>query len=689
MDRETIRVGIDLGTTNTLACYLNKKGKLDLIKFPGTGKLIPSVIYVDEDDSKNIIVGSKARKMGILDPINEIRSAKTYMGDDKKTWTCNGLTFTPTDVAALVLQEVKKGILKKMKSSEDTEIEAIITVPAYFNSKQKEETKKAGERAGFFVKRIITEPMAAAVAAVKELNLNEKVFIVDLGGGTFDLSVLEAVPEKHIYKALDIDGDKKLGGDDFDRKVYEYFISIIEDDLGIDLSNQKNSGLDYKAYYAMVGQVREAAEIAKIELSDTEETIVNIPNLFKYNGKFYNFDITFTRNEFNGLCRELYDKIIGRIENFIASSKKFALEDIGEVILVGGSCYIPYIQNAVENIFHILASMELERDTLVAVGAGFIANFDNGGEDDPFKDILSHSLGIEVTDPQTHKSTLSKLLKKGETYPCQKSGIYTTISDNQTAIDINIYEAGSDCEDIADIARHDFLGSFRLDGIKKAPVGKPQIEVTFSFDNSQILTVQAKDLDSGFEKEIEVKKGERAEKIKRQSPVDFMLLIDTSGSMYGTPLAEAKEACYALLEEMIDFTVYRVGLVTFSSNAEMVSGLSANSNLLVKYVQNMKAWGSTNMTAALRLAYGELSKSTNEKVIIIVTDGAPDNSQSTLDYVGNLKGAHMRVISIGVGRGVNFDFLNRMSAEKDVYKLDNMSKLKDTFKKVVLSVTEK
>ena len=686
MVQETIRVGIDLGTTNTLACYL-KKGKLDLIKFPGSGKLIPSVIYVDEE--KNISVGSKARKKGILDPRNEIRSAKTYMGDDKKMWTCNGLAFTPTEVATQVLQEVKKGIIKKTKCGEDAEIEAIITVPAYFNSKQKEETKKAGEKAGFFVKRIITEPMAAAVAAVKELSLSEKVFIVDLGGGTFDLSVLEADPEKHEYKALDIDGDRKLGGDDFDKKVYEYFISIIEDDLGIDLSDQKKSGLDYKSYYAMVGQIREVAENAKIDLSDTEETGVNIPNLFNYNGKLYNFDITFTRKEFNDLCRELYDKIIRRIKNFIASSTKFTLKDIGEVILVGGSCYIPYIQEAVENIFHMSVSTELERDTLVAMGAGFIANFDNGSEENPFKDILSHSLGIEVTDPQTYASTLSKLLKKGESYPCHKSSIYTTISDNQTAIDINIYEAGSDCEDIANIAKHDFLGSFTLEGIKKAPKGEPKIEVTFSFDDSQILTVHAKDLDSGVEKEIEVKKGQRPKKMRRQSPVDFMLLIDTSGSMFGSALAEAKEACYALLKEMIDFTVHRMGLVNFSSEAQLLSSLSSDSDLLVKYVRNMKAQGSTNMTAALRLAYEELSKSANEKVVIIVTDGDPDNSHSALGYAENLAKAHIRVISIGVGRSVNFAFLNQLSDKKDVYELDNMSKLKDTFKKVVLSVTEK
>ena len=345
---DEIFVGIDLGTTNTLACYL-KRGRPDLIRFPGSGKMIPSVLYVDE--SGDISVGQMAKKSGVMNPLNVIRSSKTYMADAKKVWKINGKVFTPTDVAAEILKEVKAQILKKLKCPPETKVNAVITVPAYFTGNQKDETKKAGKLAGLNVLQIITEPMAAAVAAVRELELDDKVFVVDLGGGTFDISVLKADHRSHTYRALDISGDRKLGGDDFDTLLYEYLIGIIQDDLGLDLSDQKISGLDHNEYYFMIGRVREAAENAKIDLSNETTCQIDLPNLFNYRGRNYDFSTELTREEFNDICQPLFDKITSRIKKFIETSDKFKLNEISTIILAGGSCYIPKVREDVEKIF--------------------------------------------------------------------------------------------------------------------------------------------------------------------------------------------------------------------------------------------------------------------------------------------------------------------------------------------------
>ena len=376
------------------------------------------------------------------------------------------------------------------------------------------------------------------------------------------LVVLEAEQRTHSYKALDIDGDRHLGGDDFDEKLYDYLISIIEDDLGLDLSEQKKSGLEYNEYYSMVGRIRDVANNAKIELSDETETDINIMNLFNYNGKSYDFEITLTRDEFNNICSELYDKIISRIKKFIANSDKFTLKEISKVILVGGSCYIPYIQTEVEKIFNMPVNKDMDFTTMVAIGAYFVASSEQGGmainvQDSSeqgsmainIQDILSHSLGIEILDENSNKMVLSRLLYKGEVYPCSRVKEYTTTYDNQKQIQLNIYEAGSDCENIDDINKHDFYGSLVLDGIEIAPKGQPSIDVTFSYDKSRCLTVKAKDRKTGVQKEIKIQKGMKIAASKQQNPIDFMLLLDTSGSMYGRALLEAKKACKALLDE--------------------------------------------------------------------------------------------------------------------------------------------
>lgn len=548
-----IFVGIDLGTTNTLACYM-RRGRPNFIRFAGSGEMLPSVLYVDAE--KNIFVGEKAKKRGVIDPLNVIRSSKTYMADFGKTWTVHEKTFTPTQVAAEILSEVKRQIIKKLHCDDETKISAVITVPAYFTANQKDETKKAGIDAGFNVLQIITEPMAAAVAVVHELGLDEKIFVVDLGGGTFDISVLQADQKNRTYRALDIDGDRKLGGDDFDALIYEYFIELIQRDTKLDLSEQEISGLDYNEYYSMTGRVREAAEDAKIALSEQENYTADLMNLFTYRGKTYDFTVDLTRDKFNEICQPLYDKVTSRIKKFIADSDKFKLDEIGTVILAGGSCHIPKVKADVENIFGKRTDTQLDLGTLVAVGACFVAQTFSGvkteieqvegseqtetlepaekisqteiqdaqiesqvtpveGQDVPaetekFEDIISHSLGVEVLAPDGISRVLSKIIFKGDVYPCEKTKLYTTTMDNQTSIPIYIYEAGSDCENIADIDAHEFYGDLFLEIDDNEPAGVPVINVTFSYDKSGTLEVTARDEKSGVNKTVTITKGFRS-----------------------------------------------------------------------------------------------------------------------------------------------------------------------------------
>ena len=686
-----IFVGIDLGTTNTLACYL-KKGKPNLIRFPGSGKMIPSVLYVDE--ASKITVGQQAKKLGVINPLNVIRSSKTYMADAKKIWKINGKQFTPTDVAAEILKAVKAQTLKKLNCPPDTKVNAVITVPAYFTGNQKDETKKAGLMAGLNVLQIITEPMAAAVAAVRELELNEKVFVVDLGGGTFDISVLEADQNTHVYRALDTDGDRKLGGDDFDTLIYNYFIGIIQDDLGLDLSNQKASGLDFNEYHSMTGRVREEAEKAKIDLSDNDSCQVNLLNLFYYRGKNYDFSLEITREEFNDICQPLFDKITSRIKKFIANSDKFKLNEISTIILAGGSCYIPKVREEVEKIFHKRTDSQLDLDTLVVLGACFVAESINGGIVINPQDILSHSLGVEVLDPNTRKMILSKILNKGDVYPCEFTKIYTTSQNNQTTVPIYVYEAGADAEDIADIEAHEYYGDVSLENIEKAPAKVPKIRVTFSYDKDGTLVVTAQDAQSGQKNLIEIKKGTQPARKNFQPAIDFMLLLDTSGSMGNfdnKPLNEAKRACRILFSKMIDFSIHRLGFITFDSYVSRLSPLTNDPNKLDALLNKLHAAGVTDLLAALQTVDDDLSASSNKKVIIIVTDGYPYpcNPNDVLFLANKLKKKGIRIVTIGAGSDIGEDFIKKLSSPGDAYKIDNMSKLQETFETALLAIFER
>lgn len=699
-----VQVGIDLGTTNTLACC-RVKGKMKLLKFKGK-QTLPSVLYIEKqpDGSVKEIVGRSADLKGSKDPDNCIRSAKTHIGltgAHKKIWTCCGRDYTPTYVAEKVLREVLMKVRDTYDLEENDIVQAVITVPAYFTSSQSEETKRAGENAGLEVVRIITEPVAAAVAAAE--STNGKIFIVDLGGGTFDVSVLDVNDER--FETLEINGERKLGGDDFDKCLIQYFLRYIEDDLAMDLSSQEKSGLDYQNYYNMISKIRDGAVALKEELSDSDEASVEIPGLFTYgpDQKAYNFSMTMEREEFNELCAPLFDRILGVIDATVTNSSKFRKEELKKIFLVGGSCYIPKVQEDVEHYFGFSANAEYDRATQVALGAGKIADAWNGfasdqNRTDPFgeklQDIISHSMGIEALDADD-QNIYSEILKAGSAYPCVYNKEYKTAYDNQESVIIKVYEktdstASNQIDERNDY--FDFYGSFVLEGIDPAPAGQTKIEVTFSYDESRTLHVTAEDKISHRQKRVELHKGEILPGAQQQvRATDFYLLLDISGSMYGAKLEEAKNACRKLVRQTLDLSVHRLGLITFGSSDEEICGLTQNRDLLLRAIDRVQIDGSTSMHTAIRRANKIFAKTkgSHAQAVILITDGVPDNREETLIMAENALKNNISIATIGV-RGADRNYLRLLSQDDHLsFMVDNIEKLSDTFGQAVANLLRK
>ncbi len=690
-----VQVGIDLGTTNTLACC-RVNGKLKLIKFQGGKTFLPSVLYVEkqEDGSIKEIVGKAAKMKGLGDPQNCISSSKTYIGltgPRKKTWTCQEKTYTPTDVATKILEEVHKKVRKEYALEEDDIVQAVITIPAYFTSTQSDETKKAGENAGMEVLRIITEPVAAAVSAAE--GEEGKIFVVDLGGGTFDVSVLE-IGEK--YKTLDIGGERRLGGDDFDEKLIEYFLKYIEDDLDMDLSELEASGLDYENYYMMMSKIRNAAIETKEGLSESEEYDIYIPDLFRYGeDSVYDFEMNLSREEFNELCKPLFDKVIQVIDEVVKNSAKFTKDELKKIYLVGGSCYIPKIQEDVEEYFGISPDSEHDRATQVAMGAGKIASAWNAftpepGKPDPFEDMLvdliSHDMGIEALGKDSNISEFSCILKEGTAYPCSFKKTYYTSTDNQETVVIKVYEKtdqnASDFLD-EDEGAFDLYGSFELSGITPAPARAIPIEVTFDYDRSRTLCVTAEDTKNHNAQTVILHKGENISPSKSIDATDFYLLIDVSGSMKGNKIKQAKMACSKLIQETLDLSVHRLGIITFGDRDTLLCGLTRDRKQLILAVDRITPSGQTRMDSAIIHASDELKNCKNKKAMIIITDGAPDCRKRTETVAQKTREQGISIATIGVD-GADSEYLKKIATDTNLnFKVSNIAKLSDTFGQAV------
>ena len=478
-------IGIDLGTTNSVACII-KHGNFDYLQFSGKDLLPSAILY---NDGK-VIVGGAAKRRARMKPDQFIDSAKTYMGDLTHTWNIDGRVFTAVDVACEVLKEIYKTAQKYFGNNE--EIEAIITTPAQFSFDQNKATKEAGERAGVKVKQILAEPVAAALAyAFDDSKPQEKIYVVDLGGGTFDVSLLESKGGSE-YTTLMKGGDRSLGGNNFDQAIANLMMSELRKTIGVDISTFENSGLSEREYAKTQQTLYTEAEKIKCSLSQSESEQVDIVNLLPYKGGLYDLHMTITREDFLNEAADL----VRRIENTIRHSFDeidFDEEDVDRVILVGGSANMPFVRDCVKKFFNKEPYADKPLSKLVAMGAALKADNERG-DTITLNDIISHSFGIEIIG-----NRFSKILKQNEKYPCKRTETFYTVYDYQESVDILAYEG----ENTEDVKQNRYIGGFNLDGIERAPQGLP-IEVTFEFDESCILHVNAIDPKTGATREVDL-----------------------------------------------------------------------------------------------------------------------------------------------------------------------------------------
>ena len=492
-------IGIDLGTTNS--CVAVFEGNEPVVIANSEGKrTTPSVVGFVENGERKI--GDPAKRQAITNPKNTVYSIKRFMGENWQQTEkeiarvpysvvneggyprvdINGRRYTPQEISAMVLQKMKK-TAEDYLGQEVTE--AVITVPAYFSDSQRQATKEAGQIAGLDVKRIVNEPTAAALAyGVDKANKDMKIAVFDLGGGTFDISILEF--GGGVFEVLSTNGDTHLGGDDFDQVIIDWLVQEFKNDEGADLKSDPMA----------MQRLKEAAEKAKIELSSSTSTEINLPYIMPVGGVPKHLVKTLTRAKFEQLAHDLIQACLAPCQKAIADAH-LTTADIDEVILVGGSSRIPAVQTLVKNYFGKEPSKGVNPDEVVAVGAsiqGAILNKEGGVGDIVLLDVTPLTLGIE-----TMGGVMTKLIDANTTIPCKKSEVFSTAADNQTEVTIHVLQGERPMA-----AQNKSIGQFNLTGIAPARRGIPQIEVTFDIDANGILKVSAKDKATGKEQAIRI-----------------------------------------------------------------------------------------------------------------------------------------------------------------------------------------
>ena len=473
-------IGIDLGTTNSCVAVM-EGGKPVVVANTEGARTTPSVVAFTKTGER--LVGEPAKRQAVTNAEKTISSIKREMGTDYKK-EIDGKKYSPQEISAMILQKLKADAENYLGEKVS---EAVITVPAYFNDAQRQATKDAGKIAGLDVKRIINEPTAAALAYGLDNESEQKIMVYDLGGGTFDVSIIEI--GDGVIEVLSTSGDNRLGGDDFDQKITDYMIAEFKKQEGVDLSTDKMA----------LQRLKEAAEKAKKELSSATTTNINLPFITATAEGPKHFDKNLTRAKFDELTRDLVDRTAVPVQNALKDAGLTASE-LGQVLLVGGSTRIPAVQDKVKQLTGKEPSKSLNPDECVAIGAsiqgGKLAG-DAGAGEVLLLDVTPLSLSIE-----TMGGVATRLIERNTTIPTRKSQIFSTAADNQTAVDINVVQGERQ------FARDNkSLGQFRLDGIPPARRGVPQIEVTFDIDANGIVNVSAKDLGTGKEQHITITAG--------------------------------------------------------------------------------------------------------------------------------------------------------------------------------------
>ncbi len=473
-------IGIDLGTTNSCVAVM-EGGKPTVIANTEGARTTPSVVAFTKTGER--LVGEPAKRQAVTNAEKTISSIKRDMGSDVKK-TIDDKKYSPQEISAMILQKLKADAESYLG---EKVTEAVITVPAYFNDAQRQATKDAGKIAGLDVKRIINEPTAAALAYGLDNEKEQKIMVYDLGGGTFDVSIIDI--GDGVIEVLSTNGDTHLGGDDFDNKIIDWMLSEFKKAEGVDLSGDKMA----------MQRLKEAAEKAKKELSSAMTTNINLPFITATSEGPKHFDMNLSRAQFDELTRDLVEKTAIPVQNAMKDAG-LTNADLGQVLLVGGSTRIPAVQDKVRQLTGKEPSKSLNPDECVAIGAsiqgGKLAG-DAGAGDILLLDVTPLTLSIE-----TMGGIATHLIERNTTIPTKKSQVFSTAADNQTAVDINVVQGERQ------FARDNkSLGQFRLDGIAPAPRGVPQIEVTFDIDANGIVNVSAKDLGTGKEQHITITAG--------------------------------------------------------------------------------------------------------------------------------------------------------------------------------------